>query len=111
MDHGWDPRGEAGQALARVVEGFGPQVLGRADMLEGLLQDEIPQLPREADMLTAAARSGVADLLAEPVRQGISPVAAVGMAAAETPARTAADTSGSPWAAWGFARTHGHPMP
>src|SRR5260370_1960714 len=109
MDHGWDPRGEAGQALARVVEGFGPQVLGRADMLEGLLQDEIPQLPREADMLTAAARSGVADLLAERVRQGISPVAAVGMAAAEMTARTAVDTSGPPAAPRGFASVPGYP--
>lgn len=111
MDQVWDPRGEADVALTRVVEGFGPQVLGRADMLEGLLHDDVPQLPREVALLTAAARSGVADLLAERVQQGISPQAAVSMAAAEMTARTAVDASGAPWAAGVFARVLGYPVP
>jgi hypothetical protein len=110
MDQVWDPAGEAGSALARVVEGFGPQVLGRADMLDGLLQDDIPQLPREAALLTAAARAGVAELLAERVGQGISPQAAVSMAATEMTARTAVDASGAPWAAGVFARVLGYPV-
>ena len=108
MEQVWDPRGEADVALARVVEGFGQQVLGRADMFEGLLHDDIPQLPREIALLTAAARSGVAELLAERVRQGISPQAAVTMAAAEMTARTAVDTSGALWAAGVLARVLGY---
>jgi hypothetical protein len=111
MDQVWDPHGEADVALARVVEGFGPQVLGRADMFEGLLQDDIPQLPRAVALLTAASRSGVAELLAERVRQGISPQAAVTMAAADMTARTAVDASGALWAAGVFARVLGYRGP
>jgi hypothetical protein len=111
MSQMWDSGGEADVALARVVQGFGPQVLGRADMLEGLLLDNVPQLPREVAMLVEAARSGVADLLTERVGQGISPQAAVSMAAAEMTARTAVDASGAPWAAAVFARVLGYPVP
>jgi hypothetical protein len=111
MDQSWDPRGEADAALARIVAGFGPQVLGRADMLEGLLNDDIPQLPREAAMLTAAAQSKVGDLLAERVRHGISPEAAVALVASDMTARTAVDASGAPWAAGVFARALGYQVP
>src|SRR6266851_1289382 len=99
MDQVWDPHGEAARALARIAEGFGPQVLGRADMLEGLLQDDLPEQPRETALLVAAARSEIWSVLAERMRQGISPLAAVSMAATEMTARTAVDASGARWAA------------
>lgn len=104
----WDADGEASAALERLVAGFGQQVLDRPDMLEGLLQDEVPEHPREVALLTAAARSRVATLLAERVSQGISAQSAIAMAAAEMTARTAVDATGAPWAAGAFARVLGH---
>jgi len=110
MQQSWDPRGEAGAALMRAVEGFGSQVLGSADMLSGLLEDDVPHLPREVALLTAAARSGTSARLAERVRQGISPDQAVSMAAADMATRTAMDASGAQWAVGEFARVLGHPI-
>src|ERR1022692_2523994 len=111
MDQVWDPRGEADAALERVVQGFGPQVLSRPDMLEGLLLDNMPDRARSVAMLVEAARCRVADLLDERVRQGVSPQAAVSMAAAQMTARTAVDASGAPWAAAAFARVLGYQVP
>jgi hypothetical protein len=110
MQQTWDPSGEAGAALTRAVEGFGSQVLGRADMLSGLLEDDVPHLPREVALLTAAARSGTSERLTERVQQGISPDQAVSMAASDMATRTAMDASGAQWAVGEFARVLGHPV-
>ncbi len=110
MQQSWDPRGEAGVALARAVEGFGSQVLGTADMLSGLLEDDVPHLPREVALLTAAARSGTSARLTERVQQGISPGQAVSMTAVEMASRTAMDVSGARWAVGEFARVLGYPV-
>lgn len=110
MNQAWDADGAASASLLHVVEGFGPPVLGRADMLEGLLADDVPQLPREIAMLTEAARFGVADLLTQRVRQGVAPIAAVGMVASEMTSRTAVDAAGALWAAGVFARAAGLPI-
>ena len=108
MDQKWDAGGEAGAALAHVVEGFGVPVLGRHDMLEGLLRDDVPQLPREVAMLTEAARYGIADQLADRVQQGVAADAAVAMVANEMTSRTAVDAAGALWAAGAFARVIGY---
>ncbi len=108
VDQIWDASGSAGGALAHVVEGFGTPVLGRPDMLEGLLNDDVPQLPREVAMLTAAARFGVADRLAERVQQGVAADAAVTMVATEMTSRTAVDAAGAQWAARVFAQVIGY---
>ena len=108
MDQMWDAGGEAGGALAGVVEGFGVPVLGRPDMLEGLLKDDVPQLPREVAMLTEAARYGVADHLADRLQQGVAAEAAVAMVANEMTSRTAVDAAGALWAAGVFARVIGY---
>ena len=110
MNQNWDAGGDASAALLHVVEGFGPPVLGRADMLEGLLADDVPQLTREIAMLTAAARYGVADQIAERVKQGVAPQAAVAMVASDLTARTAVDSAGALWAASVFARATGLPV-
>src|SRR3984957_8433267 len=107
MDQVWDAGGEASLALARVVQGFGVPVLGQADLLEGLLNDEVPELPREVAMLTEAARYGIAELLTERVRQGISAQAAASMVATEMTSRTAVDSVGARWAAQKFATVIG----
>jgi len=108
MDQIWDAGGEAAAALANVVEGFGMPVLGRPDMLEGLLKDDVPQLPREVAMLTEAARFGVADQLADRVHQGVAAQAAVAMLASDMTSRTAVDANGALWAAGVFARVIGY---
>jgi hypothetical protein len=110
MQQSWDPHGEAGAALTRAVEGFGSQVLGRADMLSGLLEDDVPHLPREVALLTAAARSGTSARLAERVQHGLAPDQAVSMAASDMASRTAMDASGATWAVGEFARVLGHPV-
>jgi hypothetical protein len=109
MNQTWDAGGDASAALLHVVEGFGPPVLGRPDMLEGLLADDVPQLPREIAMLTEAARHGVASLIADRVQQGVAPQAAVAMAASDLTSRTAVDAAGALWAASVFARAAGLP--
>lgn len=108
MDQMWDTGGEAGAALATVVEGFGVPVLGRPDMLEGLLKDDVPQLPREVAMLTEAARYGVAEQLADRVQQGVAAEAAVAMVANEMTSRTAVDAAGALWAAGVIAQVIGY---
>ncbi|HWF82900.1 MAG TPA: hypothetical protein VN695_20165 [Streptosporangiaceae bacterium] len=108
MSQIWDAGGEAGAALTHVVEGFGVPVLGRPDMLEGLLKDDVPQLPREVAMLTEAARFGVADQLADRVQQGVAAQSAVAMVANEMTSRTAVDATGALWAAGAFARVIGY---
>src|SRR5215469_2089804 len=108
MDTRWDATGEAGAALAHVVEGFGAPVLGRPDMLEGLLKDDVPHLPREVAMLTEAARFGVADQLGDRVQQGVAPAAAIAMVANEMTSRTAVDAAGAQWAASAFAGVIGY---
>jgi hypothetical protein len=108
MDQMWDAGGEAADALAHVVEGFGVPVLGRPDMLEGLLKDDVPHLPREVAMLTEAARFGVADQLADRVHQGVAAQAAVAMLASDMTSRTAVDATGALWAAGVFARVIGY---
>lgn len=108
MHQMWDTAGEAGAALKAVVEGFGVPVLGRPDMLEGLLKDDVPQLPREVAMLTEAARYGLADQLADRVQQGVAAEAAVAMVANEMTSRTAVDAAGALWAAGVIARVIGY---
>ncbi|HET7012761.1 MAG TPA: hypothetical protein VFI65_02550 [Streptosporangiaceae bacterium] len=110
MNQTWDAGGEASAALLHVVEGFGTPVLGRPDMLEGLLADDVPQLPREIAMLTEAARQGVADLIAQRVSHGVAPQAAVAMVANDLTSRTAVDAAGALWAASVFARAAGLPV-
>ncbi len=110
MNQNWDAGGDASAALLHVVEGFGPPVLGRPDMLEGLLADDVPQLTREIAMLTAAARFGVADQISERVRQGVASQAAVAMVANDLTSRTAVDAAGALWAASVFARAAGLPI-
>lgn len=108
MNQIWDAGGEAGGALAHVVVGFGVPVLSRPDMLEGLLKDDVPQLPREVAMLTEAARFGVADQLADRVQQGVAVQAAIAMVATEMTSRTAVDATGALWAAGVFAKVIGY---
>jgi len=108
MDPAQDANGLAQAALARVVQGFGVPVLGQADLLEGLLNDDVPQLTRQIAMLTEAARSGMAELLAERMKQGISTQAAVSMVAADVTSRSAMDTAGAHWAATAFAAALGY---
>lgn len=110
MNQTWDAGGDASAALLHVVGGFGPPILGRPDMLEGLLADDIPQLTREIAMLTAAARFGMADQISERVRQGMAPQAAAAVVAGDMASRTAVDSAGALWAAGVFARAAGLPV-
>ncbi len=111
MSEPWDQRAEARAALLRVVQGFGPSVLGQPDLLEGLLNDELPESPREIAILIEAARRDLATRLAERLRQGISVSAAASMTAAEVTARSAMDAAGARWAAEVFAAALGHQLP
>jgi hypothetical protein len=111
MDQVGDANGQARAALARVVQGFGAPVLGQADLLEGLLNDDVPQLPRQIALLTEAARCGMAGSLMERIRQGVSTQAAISMVASEVTSRSAMDTAGALWAAEVFADALGYQVP
>src|ERR1700758_2218481 len=108
MEPEQDANGQAQSALARVAQSFGVAVLGQPELLEGLLQDEVPQLARQVAMLTEAARSRMADLLAGRIKEGASVQVAVSMGATEGTSRSAMDTAGALWAADAFAAALGY---
>ncbi len=108
----WDPRGEARQALQAIVDGFGIQVLQNGDLLASMLRDYLPNLPREANLLTAAVRTGAVARLSEDLgKLGMEPAATVAMAAAMMERTAAVDPAGARWSAAEYARLLGHPIP
>ncbi len=108
MEPEQDANGQAQSALARVVQSFGVPVLGQPDLLEGLLNDDVPQLTRQIAMLTEAARCRMADLLAGRIKEGASAQVAVSIVATEVTSRSAMDTAGALWAAYAFAAALGY---
>lgn len=110
MSEAWDTEGVAQAALGQAVEGFGPAILGRADLLDGVLRDDAPGLDREITALTAAARLGVPALLADLAGEGLSDAALAGVAS-DLAARGGLDGAGARWAVRAVARALGLVVP
>jgi hypothetical protein len=88
-------------ALAAIVSdpAHGPGALDSAPMTANLLQDLLPDAPRESGLLVAAASAGLPAKLRADVAQGMDAATAVGLAAAALASRTAFTPTACAWAA------------
>src|SRR5438445_12863656 len=95
----WDPSGEASAALKWAVETYGPAVLSNPQMLSNFLQDVLPDSPREASLLVAAADSDTASLLRQHVGERMDVDSAVRLTAAGLGERRAIEGTAGLWVA------------
>jgi hypothetical protein len=72
---------QARLALRTIVAEHGPQMLSRPGMLSNLLADLMPDAPRIARILVAAAHDHIADELREYISAGMDPATASRLAA------------------------------
>ena len=95
----WDRRGEARAALRAVVSDpdYGVAALSSPQVLSGLLKDLLPDAPREAAVLVAAAEARLADLLAGHRAQGMDAGTACALAEQTLAARTAFTPEACNW--------------
>jgi hypothetical protein len=106
----WDVNGEAHAALVDVVKDYGVDALSNPQILVSLLKDLIPDLPRESNVLAAAAEVNVAGILRDRLAQHISMGAAVAQAAAMLEERTALAPQACQWAVRQMAEMIGLPV-
>jgi hypothetical protein len=99
----WDPRGEAHQALATAVAEQGLSALSQPSRLDNLLKDLLPDLPREASLLVAAAEVNMARLLTDRIESGVDPGTAIRLSAATLGQGRPFDPSACLWVAREFA--------
>jgi hypothetical protein len=102
-----DPSGAALRALQSVVADYGARALSDAQFMNNVLRDLLPDEPREASVLVAAADADVAGILQERASQHISPGAAIAQAATVLGERTALTPDACQWAASQTARAIG----
>ena len=67
---------EASAALREIVAEYGPEALSRPATVANLLKDLLPDTPKVARIVIAAAEDHVADMLREHVSQGMDAVTA-----------------------------------
>ena len=96
--HPLDANGQARTALRSIAQDYGPPALSNPEFLNSLLRDMIPDSPREASVLVAAAEANVAGILQERTAQRISTDAAVAQAVAALEERTALAQDACQWA-------------
>jgi len=94
-----DASGAALKALQSVVADYGAAALSDAQFMNNVLRDLLPDEPREASVLVAAAEANVPGIIGERVAQHISPGAAIAQAAATLGERTALTQDACMWAA------------
>lgn len=73
VDKPWDQQGEARRALETIVRDpqYGAAALSKAAVVSNLLKDLLPDNPREAGLLVAAAQADLAGTLRSYVEQGL----------------------------------------
>src|ERR1022692_3634633 len=76
-----DGSGDVRAALREIVTAHGPGALSSAAMLSNLLKDLLPDAPRVAKILVAAAEEHVGDVLLDHVSQGMDTATASRLAA------------------------------
>ncbi len=79
----WEHADEARAALQAILEdpGLGIAVLSSGWLVANVLEDMLPDAPRERAVLVMAAQANLATALQEYVLQGIDPATAVSLAA------------------------------
>src|SRR5271155_2186563 len=102
-----DPRDQVQAVLQRSVTDFGPAVLSNPTILEGVCEDRLPESPREASLIAAAARFDVASMLTQQV-PGVGPDGAVRLTASTLAESRSLDPDACLWVVSEFARAMGH---
>jgi hypothetical protein len=92
---------EARSALRAIVSdpAHGPDSLDDGQIVANLLEDLLPDAPREAGILTSAARKRVAAMMREQVDHGLSAATAIRLAASSFASTTAFAPDACEWAA------------
>ncbi len=106
---GYDATGDARRALEYVHQTGGAPALDDSATLQRLLPDLLPDVPRETNLLHAAASNRVGALLGERLPR-MSADAAVRDVAALLVERTALDQAACLWVVAEYARVLGHPV-
>jgi hypothetical protein len=101
------PGGEARSVLRSAVADYGPQILSNAAILEGICEDRLPDSPREASLVSIAARADVAAML-EQQAGGVGPDTAVRLTAAALADSRSIDPAAAIWVVGEFARALGY---
>ena len=102
-----DPSGEARSVLQSAVTDYGARVLSNAAILDGICEDRLPEWPREASLVSMAARADVAAMLQQQAG-GVGPDTAVRLTAASLADSTSIDPSAAIWVVGEFARALGY---
>src|SRR5215475_9193002 len=89
-DMSWEHAAEARAALNAIVADpqHGVAALSSAQTMSNLLNDLLPDAPREKSILVAAAEAGLADTLRQHVGQGMDPDTAIRLTASSFSATT-----------------------
>ena len=107
MGQAIDPSGEARSVLQSAVTDYGDRVLSNAAILDGICEDRLPEWPREASLVSIAARADVAAMLQQQAG-GVGPDAAVRLTAAALADSRSIDPSAALWVVGEFARALGY---
>jgi len=103
----WDPSGTARQALTTAVAEQGVAALSSPNRLENLLKDLLPDMPREASLLVAAAQVNMAAMLKDRIDSGVDAGTAIRLGAATLGQGRPFDPSACQWVAREFALAMG----
>jgi hypothetical protein len=107
-----DEQGEAREALNSAVTNYGPRILQNPQILGNVVTDLLPDLPREQNLLIAAAEADVATDLSQHVRdQNLEPVTAVQLAAHALAGKKSIDPAASVWVTTEYAKALGYDVP
>jgi Domain of unknown function (DUF4190) len=96
----WDDHDKAREALRTIVSDpvYGAAALSSSQTMANLLKDLLPDAPREASILTAAAEAGVAGNLQEHISQGMDVGTASALVAGSFAARMPFKPEACSWA-------------
>ena len=97
----WSHAGPARATLRAIVSDpdHGPRALSNPRVMANLLNDYLPDAPREKLLLLAAVDAGIAESLAEHISAGLDPVTAIRLSASSLAASTAIEPDACEWAA------------
>src|SRR5215475_11636244 len=100
-DMTWEHAAEARAALNAIVTDpeHGVAALSSAQTMSNLLNDLLPDAPREKSILVAAAEAGLANALRQHIDQGMDPNIAIRLAAASFSSTTPFTTDACSWVA------------
>lgn len=109
----FEHEGEARAALHAIVSdpAYGPDALSSVKTLSNLLQDFLPDAPRETGLLIAAASAGLPDKLRQHIEQGLDHATAIRLVSGYLATRTAFTEVACTWVATEVANALRFPDP